>query len=459
MNQESKKTTKRSSITGKLLVLSVTVLCGLLIYGLWQRSESNEDKQYAFYRHIADSLFEHKAYEESIKFYQSALTYMPDDRYALAQVKAAESNRNITFINTFGGVETDEGTGIATTNDGGYLLTGVTGTAKPYGWILRTDAHGQLERRETVGSGENNQLNALIPCKDGNFLAVGTTKTNSKNKLWLLKLTEQGRVLWQQIWKADTLQSGGLQVTEAPDSSIWVSGYVQVADTSQTDALLAHFSSSGEAVAYWKYGSIGADAATALAFVNDTTLALAGYMQASDTPTTDGWIALTDTSGNIIWQHIAGGNRNDLFNCIAISPNNLITVAGHSQSYGSGSMDMWLAQYNLAGTEMWSKVVEGKGNEMIRSMVSLPDNGFALSGYTTSYGQGGKDAWLLRINRNGSIAWKKEIGEAEDDVANALIITADGGFAMTGYFTKSQNPDLSIIKTDVNGNIAEPVRK
>jgi len=450
MNQEKNTGQKRRSSGSRLLLVPVVILAALAVYAIWKSGESNEEKQYAFYRHIADSLYEHKAYEDAIKFYESALTYMPNDRYATEQLKSARANVHIVFINTFGGIDTDEGTGLAATDDGGYLLAGNT---RNLGWILKTDAHGQLERREADGNAEINRINNLVPCYDGNFLAVGATHEKGKNNIWLLKLTQQGRVDWEQTWNADSLGSSGLSVVQATDSSFWVSGYLQQPDTSKTDALLVHFTNLGQPLQHFNLGTEGFDAATSVAMLNDSLLVVAGYRQeAPDMPTTNGWVAVIDTAGTFIWQQLAGGNRNDVFSAIAVVPGTHITLAGHTQSYGNGSADAWLVQYQPNGRLAWSKVFEGNGNDMLKSLVALPDNSFAAAGYTTSYGHGGKDAWLLKINRNGSLAWKKEIGEPEDDLANAIIATPDGGFALCGMFTKVQNPDFCIIKTDVNGN-------
>ncbi|OWY22895.1 hypothetical protein C7N43_05325 [Sphingobacteriales bacterium UPWRP_1] len=450
MKQEKVKDSKSNASASRLLLVPVFVLAALAIYAVWKSGESNEEKQYAFYRHIADSLYDHKAYEDAIKFYESALTYMPDDRYATEQIKAARANVHIVFINTFGGVDTDEGAGLAATNDGGYLLAGNTNAL---GWILKTDAHGQLERRETHGNAPANRINALVPCNDGNFLAVGTMHEKGKNILWLLKVTQEGRIDWEQTWNADSLGSSGLSVTQAADSSFWVAGYLQQPDTTETDALLVHFTNRGQPLKHFNLGNPGFDAATSVAIVSDSSLVVAGYRQkAPDMPTTNGWVALIDTAGAFIWQQLAGGNRNDVFSAIAILPGTHITLAGHTQSYGNGSADAWLVQYHSNGQQAWSKVFEGNGNDMLKSLVALPDNSFAAAGYTTSYGHGGKDAWLLKINRNGSLAWKKEIGEPEDDLANAIIATPDGGYALCGMMSKAQNPDLCIIKTDVNGN-------
>jgi len=438
-----------------LLLLITIIYAGLR---LWNSGNNNEEKQYQFYRKIADSLYQHKSYKDALNFYRSALSYRPDDRYALEQIKAVQINMDITFFNTFGGAQKDEGIGVALTNDGGYLLVGNTeswGNGNSKGWLIKTDAHGLLERRQTLGNGDENFLHALTPTLDGYFVAVGTSKQNDKNYVWMVKINQEGRSLWEKEWGSDTVSVSGLAIAENKDSTLIISGHIQVSDTSATDAWLGHFDDEGNLIDNFKYGKQGADAAMSVVFLNDSTFAFAGYTLEFPETHTDGWLVLCDLQGNILHQTKTGGKSNDVFTALTKLNDGRMIAAGHSQSYGNGSLDLWMVQFDAEGKEQWNKVISGEGNDGAKSIIAMQDGSFAIAGYTTSFGHGGKDIWLLKLHRNGALDWKKELGDIEDDLVNMLLMAPDGGFVLSGFVTQKNNTELCVIKTNPGGELSE----
>lgn len=66
-----------------------------------------------------------------------------------------------------------------------------------------------------------------------------------------------------------------------------------------------------------------------------------------------------------------------------------------------------------------------------------------------------QDFWIIKIDKNGNMEWDEVFGENEADLANSIIQTRDGGYAVAGW-TKSKgagNADVWVIKLDENGNL------
>lgn len=55
-----------------------------------------------------------------------------------------------------------------------------------------------------------------------------------------------------------------------------------------------------------------------------------------------------------------------------------------------------------------------------------------MAGQTYSFGAGGADFWLVKTDANGNEQWNRTYGGADLDSAKSLVITSDGGFALTG---------------------------
>ena len=107
----------------------------------------------------------------------------------------------------------------------------------------------------------------------------------------------------------------------------------------------------------------------------------------------------------------------------------------------------------FASSVMWSKTYGGEGEEVAHSLVETSDGGFALAGYTNSYGAGFDDFWLVKTDANGNMEWSQTYGGVEPDEANSLIQTSDGGYAIAGYTMSfgAGDSDFWLIKTDNQG--------
>jgi hypothetical protein len=137
-----------------------------------------------------------------------------------------------------------------------------------------------------------------------------------------------------------------------------------------------------------------------------------------------------------------------------------------------------------ASSEMWSQTYGGTDSDAAEALVQTSDGGYAIAGYTTSFGAGSYDFWLVKTDKNGKMEWNQTYGGAGNEHAYSLVETSDGGYALTGsgLFVKtdaygvmewnqtyggvslietsdggyaiagSKNDDFSIVKIDASGN-------
>ena len=132
------------------------------------------------------------------------------------------------------------------------------------------------------------------------------------------------------------------------------------------------------------------------------------------------------------------------------------------------------ASENIQPTENQSVQVEqvltigGTKNESAQSIVSTPDGGYAVLGYTQSMDgdisnktDTSFDYWFLKFDASGQQQWQKVYGGSDDDRGEDLITTNDGGYAILGS-SKSNDGDVSnnsgsndfwVAKLDASGTI------
>src|SRR5690242_4399520 len=77
-----------------------------------------------------------------------------------------------------------------------------------------------------------------------------------------------------------------------------------------------------------------------------------------------------------------------------------------------------------------------------------------IDGYSSSYGAGNNDVYIIMLDSTGSLKWAKTVGGKMDDEATSIIQTNDGGYAITGFTNSfgAGSYDVYFIKLDSLGN-------
>jgi len=170
----------------------------------------------------------------------------------------------------------------------------------------------------------------------------------------------------------------------------------------------------------------------------------------------DDWVFKIDATGNILWQNAYGGSRANYALSIAKNSDDGFVVAGWTSSFGAGGEDAWLLRLDKTGGVIWQKAYGGTGDDVAISVGQTFDGGFIVSGFTNSSGAGGQDAWVVKLTSTGNILWQKTYGGPGDDHAISAEQTTDGGFvvaATTSSFGNC-NSDFWIIKLNQDGSIS-----
>lgn len=144
-------------------------------------------------------------------------------------------------------------------------------------------------------------------------------------------------------------------------------------------------------------------------------------------------------------------SNEDSISSIEPTSDNGYILAG-STTLSETGVDAWLIKIDANGSEQWEKTFGGVGRDIANSAIQTSNGGYILVGETESYGTK-SDAWLIKIDVNGNEQWNKTFGGKNPDWISMAQQTLDGGFVLTGY-TESygKSGDAWIIKTDVNGN-------
>lgn len=201
--------------------------------------------------------------------------------------------------------------------------------------------------------------------------------------------------------------------------------------------------------------------ANSLIETSDGGYALAGTLDSLDSNgTTDFWLVKTDSKGVMEWNQTYGGAEVERAYSLVETSDEGFALAGErivSEGDGYRAWRFWLVRTDEDGNMLWNQTY-GIANDGARSLVRTSDGGFALAGFTyiwdpANLGVGNYDFWLVKTDSKGVMEWNQTYGGPDEEAAYALIETSDGGYALAGY-TRSYGAgksDFLLIKTDEYG--------
>jgi hypothetical protein len=200
------------------------------------------------------------------------------------------------------------------------------------------------------------------------------------------------------------------------------------------------------------YGGTDDDTGHSVQQTGDGGYILAGS-RSSGTGSRDFWLLKIDAGGTQQWSKTYGGTEFDVARYVQKTSDGGYILAGDTDSFGAGYEDFWLVKTDSSGNQQWNKTYGGIGSEMAFSAQQTSDGGYIIAGCTTSFGAGGWDFWLVKTSSVGTQQWNKTYGGSNDDAANSVQQTSDGGYIVAGG-TKSFGAgeyDFWLVKTSSVG--------
>ena len=202
------------------------------------------------------------------------------------------------------------------------------------------------------------------------------------------------------------------------------------------------------------FGGANVDVAYSVQQTSDSGYIIAGGTYSYGAGSCDIWLVKTNGDGTVEWSKTFGGARFDLAYSVQQTTDGGYIVAGCTESYGAGQKDFWLVKVDPEGNQQWSKTFGGRGDDKAKCVQQTSDGGYVIVGYTESYGAGGADFWLVKVDSEGNQQWSKTFGGADDDGAHSVQQTSDGGYIVAGatYSYGAGGADFWLVKVDSEGN-------
>ncbi|MHA1253536.1 MAG: SBBP repeat-containing protein, partial [Candidatus Helarchaeota archaeon] len=155
----------------------------------------------------------------------------------------------------------------------------------------------------------------------------------------------------------------------------------------------------------------------------------------------------------IIWNVTWGGTGSEEGWDVAFDSDGYIYAVGKTSSFGAKGSDMVFLKYYPNGTLIWNKTWGGALDDCAHKIAINSSGDIYITGYTCSYGAGGRDIFLIKYFPNGTLAWNITWGKTFSEAGRGIALSEDGFIYISGYTNSSGAGDFDflLIKFYSNG--------
>ena len=430
---------------------------------------------------------------KKLNFLQVTAAFLLFSVAATAQIPAT------AWSKVFGGDRSEAGQSIKATPDGGYIIAGST-MSTPSGevserignkdadyWVVKLDSAGSLEWEKVYGGYEEDIASAIVPTKDGGYIVVGSSSSQSGDvsaplgswDIWVVKLNDTGKIEWDKSFGGSD-QDEGYDIKQTSDEGYIITGSVNTYVTpgygyGYDDILVIKLDKNGNVEWENPYGSSGSDRPSAVLESMEGGYFIAGVVGAADSNvtgpgkgSTDWWLLKLSSTGAIEWNRVLGGSGDEFEGSAIQTADSGYAIVGLTRSSDGDVVrsspsatiwdeDIWVVKVDKTGQNIiWNKGFGGSstegpypgdaGNGSIK-IRNVGDGGFLISGWSSStdYGMpgdyGGNDAFLLKLDAQGTQDWIQHYGGTSQDMFCDVIAGKDGSYTAVG---RSASSDIDV---------------
>ena len=359
---------------------------------------------------------------------------------------------------TFGGSGDDAGNRILVLPDGGSVVAGRTTSFGAGGqdvWVLRFTPNGDTLWTRAYGGPGSDNGNDIALTNDSGMIVVGPTNSFGAGNYdaWVLRLNRNGDTLWTRTFGGDSADIPR-SVLALSDGGFLVIGETWAQGVLRSEGWILRLNAGGDTLWTRTYGLPWSDRAYAGCPATGGGYIIVGAQQPDSAGQGQAWVFKINTAGDTLWSHHYGVTQSSaLFRVFPTGDGGYIAAGVAVSARPSHDTDAWILRLDASGDTLWTRTCGGAGMESAYDVVPTTGGGFVIAGYTSSFGAGANDGWLVGFSAGGDSLWARTYGGASVDGAYSVASLPSGGYVFTGAF-HPPGPvpgDLWLMSTDSLG--------
>lgn len=362
----------------------------------------------------------------------------------------------------FGGGYEDQAKTIILSGDGGFVIAGWTKSSGAGGkdaLVVKVDEKGNKVWEKTFGKDMDDVVNGGILTADGNYLFAGTSfnKQTGYYYWWLFSIDKTGNKQWENVY-------GGSEWDACKAIVSTTDGYALAGirkNKGDQDKEMSVIKINKKGMKQWEI-PLGIryydDEANAITSTADEGFIVTGWSKKDAGLNKQIHLAKLDKRGNIEWQKTLGGETTDYAKSIAVTSDGRYIIASASRSKTKGEDDLRVIKTDAKGEVEWDFNYGGIYSEQPNAIMTTPDNGCIITGFTKSVGNGKENIFLMRLDRKGNLIWERFFGNYEWDVAEAMILL-ENNIVLAGWATSEYGDESDMLVMKVSDNYDREIDK
>ena len=262
---------------------------------------------------------------------------------------------------------------------------------------------------------------AAAATNDGGYVITGLTQSmsDSVGDIVVIKVSSSGDTIWTMQYGGPKLE-GGNDVIQTADGGIMVSGHTEDFGALDCDAFMMKLDKNGKHEWFKVYGGEEDDISEGIAELPNGDFIIAGitasYGNAGPSELRHSWFIKTSSMGDTLWTKCYGGNGEDYAYSIAGTTAGGFLAAGYTASRGQGEKDAWLLRMQDNGDTLWTRTYAAGGDSRFFRIIPTIDNSFILAGFTHPAQDSNALGLVVKVDANGNELWKKTFGGDNENV-------------------------------------------
>ena len=358
----------------------------------------------------------------------------------------------VVYNQTWGGIKSDIAYGVGIDSSDNVYITGENKKAFPiYSdmFIVKYDNNSIMQWNRTWGGDSSEIGHSIAFDSSDNVYIVGETYSfgSGDPDIFLVKYDSSGTLLLN-LTKDGIFSNEDMGYDIHFDSSgnIYIVGVSYVDPIKGYEAILLKYNSEG--VYQWNRTWGGNNTEFANGFVIDYVM---GDFYITGT-TSSGWglddmfLTKYDYNGNFQWTRTWGGSGMDIGEDIIMDLDGNIYIVGYTNSFGEGSIDMFLVKYNSYGDIQWNLTWGGPSMDQGFgiSFDNYHANEIYITGLTESFGMGIRNGFIAKFDSMGiqlwNLTWGGPLGDEFWDLA---FDSSENLFCVGKTYNYGVNPGVS----------------